>query len=142
GLLPLGWSPIASAEVSVDGGDASVALSGAQLTFNVPASEVTAAAQNLTAVSYDAARDEWRVITAVANVAADGKVVVPITASGAYALVYADKASGLTTPPLSTAGDVLRGVPAAAADAPALVKRDFVLNPAVILPTGRAVATL
>ena len=142
GLLPLGWSPLASAEIAVNGADAAVALSGAQLTFNVAAAEVTAAAQNLTAVAYDAQRDEWRVLVAVANVGSDGKVVVPIGGSGAYALAYPDKAVGLTTPPLPVAGDVLRGVPAAPANAPALVKRDFALNPPIILPTGRAVATL
>ena len=69
---------------------AAVALSGAQLTFNVAAAEVTAAAQNLTAVAYDAQRDEWRVLVAVANVGSDGKVVVPIGGSGAYALAYPD----------------------------------------------------
>jgi RHS repeat-associated protein len=142
GLLPLGWSPLASGEVNVNGADTAVALSGAQLTFNVNAADVTAAAQNLTAVAYDAVRDEWRVLVAAANVGADGKVVVPISGSGAYALVYPDKAAGLTTPPLPVAGDVLRGVPAAPDNAPALVKRDFTLNPSVILPTGRAVATL
>ena len=91
GLLPLGWSPIASAEVTVDGSDTSVALSGSQLTFTISAAEVSAAAQNLTAVSYDATRDEWRVLVAVGNVGADGKVAVPIGGSGAYALVYPDK---------------------------------------------------
>jgi RHS repeat-associated protein len=142
GLLPLGWSPLAAAEVAVNGTDTAVALSGAQLTFNVSASEITAASQNVSAVGYDAQRDEWRVLVAVANVGADGKVAVPIAGSGAYALVYPDKAAGLTAPPLPVAGDVLRGVPAAPPDAPALVKRDFTLNPAIILPTGRAVATL
>jgi RHS repeat-associated protein len=142
GLLPLGWSPIASAEIAIDGSDAAVALAGAQLTFNITAAEVTAATQNLSAARYDAQRDEWRVLVAVANVGSDGRVVVPVTSSGAYALVYPDKATGLTAPPLPVAGDVLRGVPAAAPNAPALAKRDFILDPPVILPTGRAVARL
>jgi RHS repeat-associated protein len=142
GLLPLGWSPIASAEIAVDGSEASTPLSGAQLTFTVSAAEINAASQNLTAVQYDSVRDEWRVLVSVVNVGSDGKAIVSVDSSGAYALAYPDKAAGLTAPPLAVAGDVLRGVPAAAADAPALVKRDFVLNPPVILPSGRTVATL
>ena len=138
GLLPLGWSPMASAEIAID---SSPSISG-QITFNVPAAEVTSAAQNLTAVQYDSARDEWRVIVAVVNAGSDGNAVVPISSSGAYALVYPDKAPGLTPPPLPTAGDVLRGVPPAPETAPALVKRDFTLDPPVVLPSGRAVATL
>ena len=140
GLLPLGWSPLGAAEVAL-APDASP-TSPLQLTFNVPATEISAAAQNLTAVQFDAARDEWRVIAAVVNIASDGKTTVPINGSGAYALAYPDKAPGLTVPPLPVAGDVLRGVPAAPEDAPELVKHDFVLEPSVILPTGRAVGTL
>src|SRR4029077_19495095 len=68
GLLPLGWSPVASGEIVVDGSDAAVALPGSQLTFHVPAVEVTSAAQNLTAVQYDSVRDEWRVLVPVVNI--------------------------------------------------------------------------
>jgi RHS repeat-associated protein len=142
GLLPLGWSPAAAAEVTVDDSDAATTLAGAQLTFTVPAAEITAAAQNLTAVAYNALRDEWMVMAAVVNVGSDGKVALPIARSGAYALVYPDKAAGLTPPPLPVSGDVLRGVPEAPADAPALVKRDFTLDPPIVLPSGRTVATL
>ena len=91
-------------------------------------------------VQYDPARDEWRVIAAIVNVGSDGKAPLPIGTTGAYALVYPDKGAGLIAPPLPAAGDVLRGVPAATA--PALVKRDFSLNPPIILPSGKAVATL
>jgi RHS repeat-associated protein len=142
GLLPLGWSPLASTELAVDAADAPVSLAGTSLTFHVPAAEIASAAQNLAAVQYDTLRDEWRVIVAVANVDPNGNVNVPVTSSGAYALVYADKGAGLTAPPLPAAGDVLRGVPAAAVDAPALVKRDFLLDPPIVLPNGRTVATL
>jgi RHS repeat-associated protein len=141
GLLPLGWSPIAAAEISVDGAEEATPLAGAQLTFQVPAAAITAAAQNLAAVQYDAVRDEWRVLASTVNIAADGKAAVSVPASGAYALVYADKAAGLTQPPLPVAGDVLGGVPAAPADA-ALVRQDFQLDPPIVLPTGRTVATL
>jgi hypothetical protein len=140
GLLPLGWSPLGAAEVTLTP-DASP-TSPFQLTFHVPAAEISGAAQNLTAVQFDPARDEWRVIAAVVNIGADGNATVPINGNGAYALAYPDKAPGLTVPPLPVAGDVLRGVPSAADDAPELVKHDFVLDPAVILPTGRAVGTL
>ena len=142
GLLPLGWSPIASAEVNVDDGGAATALPGAQLTFDVPTTAITAAAQNLTAVEYNAARDEWNVLAAVVNIGADGKATVPIARSGAYALVYPDKGASLAAPPLPVAGDVLRGVPESPAGSPPLVKRDFQLNPPIVLPSGRTVATL
>jgi RHS repeat-associated protein len=137
GLLPLGWSPIASAEIHVTG----TSFSTAQLAFTVPAAEIAAAAQNLTAVQYDAVRDEWRVLVGVVNIA-DGKASFPITTGGSYALVYPDKASGLTSPPLPVAGEILQGVPAAPVDAPPLAPRDFKLDPAIVLPSGRTVATL
>ena len=141
GLLPLGWSPMAAAEISVDGSEEVTPLAGAQLTFQVPAAEITAAAQNLTAASYDAVRDEWRVLASAVNITPEGKATIAVPSAGAYALVYADKAPGLAQPPLPVAGDVLGGVPAAAADA-ALVKHDFQLDPPIVLPTGRTVATL
>ena len=139
GLLPLGWSPIASAEVHLEGAPA---LNAATLTFHTPPGVVAAATQNLTAVRYDSARDEWRVLEASVNVAADGKASFAIPGPAAYALVYSDKAPGLTPPPLPVAGDVLQGVPAAPVDAPQLVGRDFSLDPPIVLPTGRTVATL
>ena len=139
GLLPLGWSPIASAEVQLENAPS---LSAATLTFHTPAGAVTSSAQNLTAVQYDAVRDEWRVLASSVNVAGDGRASFPIPGAGAYALVYSDKAPGLTPPPLPVAGDVLQGVPAAPATAPELVERDFKLDPAIVLPTGRTVATL
>ncbi len=123
GLLPLGWSPIASAEVFGS-------ISTGQLTFDVPANET------FTAVHYDSTRDEWRVLAAAVTSS------FAITRDGAYALVYPDRAPGLTSPPLPVAGDILQGVPAAPADAPALVDRDFTLDPPIVLPSGRTVATL
>ncbi|HEX2836340.1 MAG TPA: Ig-like domain-containing protein [Thermoanaerobaculia bacterium] len=139
GLLPLGWSSYASAEIDAQN---ATTLGAATLTFHTVAGEVATAAQNLSAVRYDSARDEWRVLQAVVNIASDGRASIAIDAPGSYALVYPDKAPGLTAPPLPVAGDVLQGVPAAGADAPELVDRDFKLDPPVVLPTGRAVATL
>ncbi|MGZ8779575.1 MAG: carboxypeptidase regulatory-like domain-containing protein, partial [Thermoanaerobaculia bacterium] len=135
GLLPLGWSPLTSAEVVAEG-----ALTGTQLTFNVPAAEVTAATQNLAAVRYDEVRDEWNVLESVVNIT-DGKVTLPISTAGAYALVYADKAPGLAVPPLAQTGAVLAGVPAPEEQAP-LVSRAFTLDPPIVLPNGRTVAAL
>ena len=135
GLLPLGWSPLASAEVVAEG-----ALAGAHLTFTVPAADITAATQNLAAVRYDEARDEWNVLESVVNIT-DGKVTLPISTAGAYALVYADKAPGLTVPPLAQTGAVLAGVPAPEEQAP-LVSTAFTLDPPIVLPNGRTVAAL
>ncbi len=133
GLLPLGWSPLACAEVAGD-------LTAATLTFTVPASDIVAASQSLAAVRYDETRDEWDVLASVVNVV-DGKVAVPITGPGTYALVYPDKAPGLAVPPLAQSGAVLAGVAAPAASAP-LVSRAFTLDPPVVLPNGRTVAAL
>jgi len=135
GLLPLGWSPVSSAEVVAE------SLTSAQLIFTVPASEVSAAAQNLSAVRYDELRDTWQVLTPVVNVASDGTASVAINAPGAYALVYPDKAPGLAQPALAAAGAPLAGVAAPATDTP-LTSRSFHLDPSVVLPNGRTVATL
>jgi len=131
GLLPLGWSPLASAEVASDIGS---------LTFDVPAADLVATSQNLTAVRYDDVRDEWIVLTAVVNIV-DGKVAIPNASAGAYALVYPDKAPGLTAPPLAATGAPLAGV-AAPAEAAPLVARSLTLDPPVVLPNGRTLATL
>jgi RHS repeat-associated protein len=141
GLLPLGWSPLAAA----------VARTSGQLEFPVPAAEVTAAAQTLTAVRYHDDRDEWRVLIAAANIV-DGKIAIPVDEPGAYALVYPDQAPGLARPPTPTAGAVLTGVadvcaqqpsnPATPQPCPPLEAHSFVLDPPLVLPTGRTVATL
>ncbi|HEX6178284.1 MAG TPA: Ig-like domain-containing protein, partial [Thermoanaerobaculia bacterium] len=104
GLLPLGWSPIAAAEVRLE----NASTLAAQLTFDVPASEIAAASQNLTAVQYDSSRDEWRVVTPVVNVSSTGAATFPLSRAGTFALVYPDRAP-LVTPALPAAGDVLRG---------------------------------
>ncbi|HEX8171499.1 MAG TPA: Ig-like domain-containing protein [Thermoanaerobaculia bacterium] len=137
GLLPLGWSPLASAEIVSTAG-----VSG-RLTFDVPQSQLTAASQTLSAVRYDEARDEWRVLVPVVNVSGD-KAAFDVDAPGAYALVYADKRPGLASPPQARAGAALQGVadPCAAGTCPAMVAKSFPLTPEVVLPTGSTVATL
>ncbi len=133
GLLPLGWSPLTAAEVL---GDAT----NATLSFTVPAADITAVSQTLTAVRYDEVRDEWNVLAAVVTIT-NGKVDLPMTTAGSYALVYADKAPGLAVPPLAQTGAALAGVAAPAEQAP-LVSQAFTLNPPIVLPNGRTVATL
>ncbi len=121
GLLPLGWSPLTAAEVTGN-------FTTATLTFTVPATS-----RNLTAVRYDEVRDEWKVLQSVVTIAGD-QVNLPITAQGAYALVYPD------TPP-TLIGPVLTSLAEPAPTAP-LVSRAFTLAPPVVLPNGRTVATL
>jgi len=133
GLLPLGWSPLSAVDVAGD-------VTEGTLSFTVPAAEISAVSQNLAAVRYDNVRDEWNVLASVANIV-DGKVALPITSAGAYALVYADQASGLAQPPLAQTGSVLAGVAALSEPAP-LVSRAFTLDPPIVLPNGRTVATL
>jgi len=135
GLLPLGWSPVAAAEVVSDD-----ALTNAQLTFTVPAADLSAAAQNLTAVRYDELRDSWQVVTPVVNVSG-GNAAITINSAGAYALVYPDKAAGLAQPALPAAGAPLQGVAAPSTLTP-LTARTFHLDPAIVLPNGRTVATV
>ncbi|HEX7708965.1 MAG TPA: Ig-like domain-containing protein [Thermoanaerobaculia bacterium] len=126
GLLPLGWSPIASAEVT-----SSDSLAGAQLLFDLPHTTRT-----FTAVRYDAMRDEWIVLApSVTN------GLVNIVQEGAYALVYPDSAPHLESPPPPQTGAALASVQPP--DAPVtLIAKSFTLDPPTILPTGRTVATL
>ncbi|HEY6213805.1 MAG TPA: Ig-like domain-containing protein, partial [Vicinamibacterales bacterium] len=141
GLLPLGWSPLAAAEVAIDDSPSPASLPGARLTFFVDANAVTAAAQTLSLVQYDSERDEWRVVTPVVNILTDGRATGDISASGNYALVYADKGSGL----VARAGAALQGAPnpcIATPDTCKLTGKSFTLDPKAVLPSGRTVATL
>ncbi len=139
GLLPLGWSPLAAAVVASD----AVALPGSTLTFDVPQSAITAAAQTLTAVRYDESRDEWHALAPVVNVAND-KASFDIATPGAYALVYGDRRPGLASPPPPSTGAPLQGVVDACVGGacPPMVARSFPLDPPAVLPTGSTVATL
>jgi hypothetical protein len=144
GLLPLGWSPIASVEIddrgAGDGGQGAGAPLVGTLSFGIDAAAVSAAAQTLTLVRYDSARDEWRVITPV--VAISGNTASsPITSTGAYALVYPD---ALAPRPSSLApGSALIGLADPCATNPCtLTATSFTLNPTIVLPTQTSVATL
>src|SRR5439155_14072669 len=68
GLLPLGWSPLAAAEVRVSG---NVPVSTGRLTFQIPAAEVAASGKAITAVAYDSTRDVWRVINPAVAISGD-----------------------------------------------------------------------
>ncbi|HUR79583.1 MAG TPA: Ig-like domain-containing protein, partial [Thermoanaerobaculia bacterium] len=132
GLLPLGWSPLASAEVLG-------VQPGAKLTFHTGSTPRT-----LSVVRYDEQRDEWRVLMA-ATVPTDGKVIADIPSDGHYAIVYPDAAAHLAHPPAPASGAALQGVidPCIEQRAQcALTSRAFTLEPRAILPNGRAVATL
>ncbi len=151
GLLPLGWSPIASADLHVSAPSGTpIANAAAQLSFDVPASDIAAAARTLTAVEYDSARDQWRVIQPVVSISgtsATMNISVP-TQVGAYALVYPDlpgSAGVPPAPPTPVAGGILEGVTdpcLTTACAPLTAKAPLSLNPSIILPTERSVATL
>ncbi|HEU5162167.1 MAG TPA: Ig-like domain-containing protein, partial [Thermoanaerobaculia bacterium] len=134
GLLPLGWSPLGSAEIVVSGGE----LAAATLSFDVPAAEVTAAAKPLSLALYDRDRDEWRVLVPAVNVTS-GRASAPIAGAGDYALVYADG----TTPSLAV-GAALPAAsdPCATTQCPPLTSTSFVLEPEMVLPEGIATATL
>ncbi|HYO76846.1 MAG TPA: Ig-like domain-containing protein, partial [Thermoanaerobaculia bacterium] len=141
GLLPLGWSPHAAAEVVVEGESATP---GATLAFRVDAAAISAAQQTLSLVQYDFERDEWRVVRAVATIE-NNKATFDLAGPGQYALVYPDAAPHLAHPPVAREGAVLKGVANPCSDAPetcALTSRTFTLEPRAVLPNGRAVATL
>ncbi|MEA2572468.1 MAG: hypothetical protein QOI24_4469 [Acidobacteriota bacterium] len=148
GLLPLGWSPLAAAEIAVDGSSVPASLAAAKLTFvlsQADADALTAASQTLSLVTYDVERDEWRVVVAVVPVAADRRITSDIIASGNYALVYPDKAPSLAHPPSPHAGAALQGVAnpcTASPDACAMKQTSFPINPTAVLPNQRATATL
>ncbi|HEX9982630.1 MAG TPA: Ig-like domain-containing protein [Thermoanaerobaculia bacterium] len=143
GLLPLGWSPLAAAEIVVDDATEPQPLPGAKLTFTIKAAQVTAANQALALAQYDDERDEWQVVNAAPVVADD--ITFDVLRSGNYALVYPDKATHLAAPPAARAGATLLGVTSPCTAAPAdctLVRKDFTLDPGTVLPNGRTVATL
>jgi RHS repeat-associated protein len=147
GLLPLGWSPLASAELAVFDANGLLqqdsTLSTAQLSFTLP--DLGTSGQTLSLVHYDSGRDEWRTVTAVLARGNDGKWSSSIPASGAYAVVYPDRADGLTPPPNATAGTPLQGVIATCGTTTQpceLTKLGFDVEPKYVTPTQSAVATL
>jgi YD repeat-containing protein len=144
GLLPLGWSPLAAAEVRATW-PGTPATATAQLSFDLPAAATTSG-RSFAAVEYDTTRDEWRVLQAVvalSGYSASFTINVPPSLAS-FALVYPDALAGLAAPPAPTAGGVLAGVhdPCATQTCPTLVAQSFPLNPQIVLPSGRTVATL
>jgi len=144
GLLPLGWSPLAAAEVAVDGSAVPVGMAGAQITFVLTADEVSAIAssnQTLSLAEYDNDRDEWRVVVAAVPPATNNRLTFALARSGNYALVYPDRGAGLTQPAAVSAGAALPGVvnPCTVCT---MTSRGFTLDPATILPNGFTTATL
>lgn len=146
GLLPLGWTPAAAAEIV----PLNTPIAGARLTFVLPAADVAAIAaanQTLSLAQYDETRDEWRVVTPVANVGSDGRVVFDITTTGNYALVYPDNAPNLAHPAPARTGAPLAGVAnpctiEATADVCRMTRKSFEFTPKQVVPSGRAVANL
>jgi len=141
GLLPLGWSPIAAAEVR------SSANGLATLAFELPAAAASSG-RPFTAVEYDHLRDEWRVLQAAvaitANVAQFSVSVGQAPSPVFFALVYPDALSGLAAPPVPVTGQILAGVqdPCATQSCAQLVTKEFPLDPKTVLPNGHTVATL
>src|SRR5205085_867323 len=83
GLLPLGWSPAAAAEVTVDGSLTS-AIPACKLTFDLSDADVAAlATTSLSVVQYDPARDEWRTIVAVAAIV-NKRITADVQTAGNY----------------------------------------------------------
>jgi RHS repeat-associated protein len=148
GLLPLGWSAAAAAEIALDGSSRSAPLPAAMLAFTLSADEVAAVAaatQTLSLAQYDPERDEWRTVVAVASIDPNRRATFDITSSGAFALVYPDKRQDLARPLPARTGATLQGVPNPCvenADVCRLVSRSFVLTPQAVLPNGRTTAML
>lgn len=149
GLLPLGWSPLAAAEIAIDGAPASIAIPASTLSFELTAADlaaITAANVSLALVQYDPVRDEWRVVDATVVIdSASRKTLSSIAGSGNFALVYPDAAAGLARPAPARAGALLTGVSNACSAQPgvcAMTARSFAFEPESIPPDGRAIATL
>jgi RHS repeat-associated protein len=148
GLLPLGWSPLASVEIAVDGSSLPQSIPASRLTFNIGAADTAAlaAANQVPAIAqYDSVRDEWRTVVAVAT-PASGSVTADIATSGNYALVYADAPANVAMRPAAPrAGTALQGVAnpcGANPDVCRLTKKTFTIDPPTVAPNGRATATL
>ena len=144
GLLPLGWSPIASAEIAVFGADNNL-VAGAPLTadleFTLPSADIAAAQQTLSFVQYDSERDEWRTLVPAMTAASGDTWRVAVHNAGAYAVVYRDLAAGLQQPPAAVAGATLQAA-ARSCDPCTLTRKGFDIVPPMVSPSEKAVATL
>ena len=145
GLLPLGWSPLAAAEIAIDGSATPSPIAGAQLSFVLTTSDIgalTTSNQTLSLVEYDSDRDEWRTVVAVAPPVANSRLTFALTRSGNYALVYPDRGAGLAQPPAATGGGTLQGIVSPCSGNCPITSRGFTLDPATIVPNGSTTATL
>ncbi|MBV9186747.1 MAG: Ig-like domain-containing protein [Acidobacteria bacterium] len=156
GLLPLGWSPLAAAEIHLVT-PAAAPMGGAtsSLAFQL-SSDVAASGRTISAAAYDAARDAWDVVQPVVSIGSNGtatiNVSLPATSAdstgansgtAAIALVYPDIAP-YAAPPAPVAGGSLTGIadPCAAGACPPFTAKSFTLNPPIVTPNQRTVATL
>jgi len=156
GLLPLGWSPLAAAEIHlVTPAATPMGAATASLTFQL-SNDVATSGRTISAVIYDATRDAWDVVQPVVSIGSNGianiNVSLPATSSdstgansgtAAIALVYPDIAP-YAAPPAPVAGGSLTGVadPCAAGTCPPFTAKSFTLNPPIVTPNQRTVATL
>ncbi|HWN41061.1 MAG TPA: polymorphic toxin-type HINT domain-containing protein [Thermoanaerobaculia bacterium] len=133
-FLPLGWTPVAAAEVRLEQEGGALAEQGLW-TSGAASLELTLAAgapsDGLVAVRYEAATGRWLALPDPEPVSA-GRVRVALAGPGTVAVVVAD--AGPVTP--LSAGDPLAGVERPE-QTPALVA-DLTLDPPVVAPTGRA----
>lgn len=156
GLLPLGWSPLAAAEIHMVTPTATpMGAATVPLSFQL-SSDVLASGRTISAVAYDASRDAWDVVQPVVSIGSNGtaniNVSLPATSAdstgansgtAAIALVYPDIAP-YAAPPAPVAGGSLTGIadPCAAGTCPPFTAKSFTLNPPVVTPNQRTVATL
>ena len=156
GLLPLGWSPLAAAEIHLVTPTATpMGGATASLAFQL-SSDVAASGRTISAVTYDAARDAWNVVQPVVSIDSNGiatiNVSLPATSAdstgansgtAAIALVYPD-IPPYAAPLAPVAGGSLTGVadPCAAGTCPPFTAKPFTLNPPIVAPNQRTVATL
>ncbi|MHB1045448.1 MAG: Ig-like domain-containing protein, partial [Thermoanaerobaculia bacterium] len=148
-LLPLGWSPLAAADVTLEPegatpvplSQASAFVAGAvHLTLPLPTSVPPAA--SLVAVRHDVASGRWLTLGPVDRHAGAGDADVArvaLVAPGAVAVVLADAEPAIAPPALSGA----EGEPLTASALPSPVPpltATLTLDPAVVSPTGRATA--
>jgi RHS repeat-associated protein len=148
-LLPLGWSPLAAADVTLEtdsstpvplSQSSAFAPNAIHLTLPLPADVPPAAA--LVAVRHDVASGRWLTLGAVDRRAGAGSADVArivLASTGAVAIVFADTEPAIAPPALSGA----EGEPLTASALPSPVPpltATLTLDPAVVSPTGRATA--
>ena len=148
-LLPLGWSPLAAADVRLEADGASptalpqsarFASDAAHLTLPLPAETPSGSA--LVAVRHDLASGRWLTLGPVDRRAGPGGTDIAriaLVSPGAIAVVLADTDADIAPPALPSGA----GQPLTAANAPTQVppfSATLVLTPPVVGPSGRSTA--